>query len=318
MVSSVAERPIEIAAGVPPEAGACPLCDSRATAVVARRVRDCEYAAPGEYCWLRCDGCGLIRLDPMPTDEVLALAYPSDYHAYVGPRSGLTSKLIALARARNARALTRRLAPGACVLDIGCATGLLLEAIGRRSGCRLYGVEYKPEAAAEARRRGIEVWEGELEQADIRDASMDLALMQHVLEHVRNPVETLRSVHRVLAPGGRLAGELPNFDSWDARLFGRFWGGGHAPRHLWHFTPDSLRAALRHAGFVDVEIAPALHTGHWALSIQHALRRGRTDGLVSGRAWYYPLLLVATIPVNCLQMAVMKTGVMRFTASKPS
>ena len=87
-----------------------------------------------------------------------------------------------------------------------------------------------------------------------------------------------------------------------------------------HFTPASLSAALRHSGFTGIRITPALHTGHWALSIQHALRRGRTDcaGLVSGRSWYYPFMLILTIPMNCLQMTLRKTGVMRFEARKPA
>ena len=299
---------------------ACPLCGCCETTVVDDHVGDYEYAAPGVYRWLRCGDCELIRLDPSPSAEILDRAYPPHYHAYVAPKSALTERLIAVSRTRTARALARLVPAGGTILDVGCSTGRLLEAVSRIKTCRPLGVEYKPEAGAEARRRGIDVFDGELEDADIEPGSVDVAVMQHVLEHVRNPVETLQHLQRILRPGGTLVGELPNFDSWDARLFGRLWGGGHAPRHLWHFTPKSLRRALEHCGFSDVRIRPALHTGHWALSVQHALRRGRCDdaGLTAGRSWYYPLLLVATIPVNCLQMPLLKTGVMRFQAGKPS
>jgi SAM-dependent methyltransferase len=257
----------------------------------------------------------------MPGGDVLDRAYPAHYHAYVPPRSGLTRRLIALSRARVASKLARLVPPDGTVLDIGCGTGALLDHIGRAAGgnVRRIGVEYKPEAAAAARARGIETFCGELESAAIADGSVDLAILQHVLEHVRDPIETLRRIAGLLRPGGALAGELPNAGSWDARLFGRLWGGGHAPRHLWHFDPGVLRAALERAGFREIVITPALHTGHWAGSLQHALRRGRRDerGLVSGRAWYYPLLLLATIPASAASMPFNRSGVMRFVARTP-
>lgn len=298
----------------------CPLCGGGETAVVCRGVQDYEYGAPGRYQWLRCTGCELIRLDPAPTPEILDQAYPPHYHAYTAPRSVITRRLLARSRARAARSLAGALPPGACILDVGCATGLLLESIRRLGRFRLFGVEYRPDAAEQARRRGIEVWAGEFENADVPTDTMDLVIMQHVLEHVSDPIETLRRVRAILRPGGRLVGELPSFDSWDARLFGRYWGGGHAPRHLFHFTPASLTAALRHCGYENVRIRPALHTGHWALSIQHLLRRGRTDtaGLVSGRSRYYPFMLLLTVPINTVQMALGKTGIIRFEAWRPS
>ena len=298
----------------------CPLCGGGETAVVCRDVQDYEYGAPGTYQWLRCTGCGLIRLDPVPTAAILDQAYPPHYHAYTTPRSAITRRLLAGSRMRAARSLARSLPDGASILDVGCSTGLLLEAVRRVGRFRLFGVEYKPDAAEQARRGGIEVWTGELENADVPAGSMDLVIMQHVLEHVPAPIETLRRVRAILRPGGRLVGELPSFDSWDARLFGRYWGGGHAPRHLFHFTPASLTAALQHCGYTDVRIRPALHTGHWALSIQHLLRRGRTDtaGLASGRSRYYPFMLLLTVPINTVQMALGKTGIIRFEARTPA
>jgi fatty acid desaturase len=63
--------------------GVCCLCGGADGEVVGDRLRDFEYGAPGVYRWLKCRGCGLIRLDPVPTREVLALAYPQDYLVYM-------------------------------------------------------------------------------------------------------------------------------------------------------------------------------------------------------------------------------------------
>lgn len=297
----------------------CPLCTSRQDFILESAVKDFEYGAPGEYRWMQCQGCQLIRLDPVPTPAILAQAYPPTYHSYVLPASRLTRQLRSVLRKKWAQRIVRGLSPDAAILDIGCSRGDLLQTIGTLGSYRLYGVEYNGRAAEEARQKGVQVWEGDIEKVDIPAQSMDVVVMHHVLEHVFDGVKTMQKVQAVLKPGGTVTGELPNIDSWDARLFGRYWGGGHAPRHLWHFTPATLRQLLAQCEFEDIHITPALHTGHWALSIQNALRRNNHTlyGLISGRAWYYPLFLVATLPINLLQYPFLKTGVMQFTARKP-
>lgn len=298
----------------------CHICGNARLESIQDGVRDQEYGAPGTYSWIRCAGCHLVKLDPMPDNRVLALAYPEHYHAYATPQSAISRRLILGATKKNAQGLARRLPPGGSVLDVGCSTGDLLTEIGALGDFKLFGVEYKPSAAETARQRGIHVWQGDFEDAAIPPASMDLIVMQHVLEHVRDPAKVLAIVARVLKPGGVIVGELPNLRSWDAALFGRYWGGGHAPRHLWHFTPDTLRALLERTGLREATTSPALHTGHWALSIQNFLRRNATDtaGLTSGRSWYYPLFLLATVPINAIQLLLNRTGVMRFSARKPA
>ncbi len=309
MMSAEIEDP-----AVPQPVSACPLCMCEERQALAEAVKDFEYGAPGEYTWLKCSRCQLVGIAPIPGPEILEQAYPSDYHAYVPAQSKLTRKLQSLSRQRTARAHASLAPTAGSILDIGCSTGLLLSAIGDLGRYQLFGVEYDRVAAASARARGIQVWEGDFADADIPPNSMDLVIAQHVLEHVLDPIETLRKIMTILKPGGRLAGELPNLDSWDARLFGRYWGGGHAPRHIFHFTPETLTRALHQCGFGETRIEPSLHTGHWALSIQNYLRRHKRtlQGLHSGRAWYYAPLLLATVPVNLLQMKNVKTGVMRF------
>jgi SAM-dependent methyltransferase len=286
--------------------------------VAQRGVRDLEYDAPGTYRWLKCGACGLVRLEPFPTREVLSLAYPDHYHAYAKPSSAITRALVRLSKRKTAERLASYLPTGGTILDVGCSTGELLGAVGKLGNFQLWGVEYKAEAASEAEAHGIRVWRGEFEHADVPSASVDVVVLQHVLEHVSDPSDTLRKIGRALRPSGWLFGEVPNIDSLDARIFGPYWGGGHAPRHLWHFTPQTLRDTLHRSGFESLSVEPVLHTGHWALSVQNALRRHRRDSrdLTSGRAWYYPALLVALLPINLLEVFLSKTGVIRFQARR--
>jgi SAM-dependent methyltransferase len=297
----------------------CPVCGGDQFELTEKGVRDYEYLSPGEFDWLKCQKCDLTILDPMPTAEQLFLAYPSNYHSFQLPTSLITKSLLRFSRHRQARYFSTLINGKGRVLDIGCSTGELLKEIGKTGSFDLYGVEYDQNTAEVARSKGIKVQAGSFEDAELPMNHFTMVTMQHVLEHVTDPELTLRKNYQILESNGVLVGELPNIDSWDARLFGRFWGGGHTPRHIWHYSPDNLRIALEAAGFTEIKISSALHTGHWACSFQNLLRRNRFDesGLKNGRAWYYPFLLLACVPINLVQMAFLKTGIMRFECIKP-
>lgn len=301
-----------------PKVDNCPLCNSKGHEIIQKDVRDYEYGTKDSYNWIKCNGCKLIRIDPIPSLDTLSRAYPPNYHAYVTPKSKITQKLQAITRKILAKKIASYLPSDSSILEIGCSTGLLLEAISSYGNYNLFGVEYKIEAAKEANKRGIKTWNGTFEDAPIPHKTMDLVILQHVIEHVFNPVEIMHKIYGSLKTGGKVIGELPNFDSWDASIFGKYWGGGHAPRHIWFFTPTTLKNMLELCNFKNIKIKPCLHTGHWALSIQNYLRRNKKDtsDLSSGRTWYYPLLLIATIIPNIIQMPALKTGVINFEAQK--
>jgi SAM-dependent methyltransferase len=294
----------------------CPLCESSSSQVIEESIKDYEYGVEEEYKWLKCQDCGLVRVDPIPSPEVLNKAYPPHYHSYVKPTSVITRTLISMLRKLTAKKIKALVPQEASLLEIGCSTGDLLEEIGKNSNYGLYGVEYREAAAKEAESKGIKIWQGSLEEADIQENQMDLVIMNHVLEHVYNPVTTLQQLCKILKPGGKIIGELPNIDCWDFYLFGKYWGGGHVPRHIWHFTPEILRHCLERCGFSKIKISPSLHTGTCALSVQTLFRcnKDNCDDLKFGRTWYYPFWLVLLIPINLLAMPLLKTGVMKFEA----
>ncbi len=102
--------------------------------------------------------------------------------------------------------------PGSNVLDIGCADGSVARMLVKR-GCRVWGVETDKSAAAEAERYCEQVLVGDVEQINLRtslDLQFDVVLLLDVLEHLREPEETLRAAAALLAPGGRLLASIPN------------------------------------------------------------------------------------------------------------
>ncbi len=147
------------------------------------------------------------------------------------------------------------LGSGRRLLEVGCASGAVLEAAARR-GWSVQGVEYSADAAGEARAHGVPVALGGIEDARLPDAAFDVVFLGDVLEHVPDPAKTLREVARVLAPGGAFALRGPMatnslarrlglavMDAMGKRLFLR-----EPPYHLWEFEPATLTKLTRSAG----------------------------------------------------------------------
>jgi len=128
------------------------------------------------------------------------------------------------------------------VLDVGCGAGDLLLAL-RDDGWSVHGVEPSPPGAEQAREKhGLDVVTGRFEQAALPDSSFDVIVFSGVLEHVHDPLGSLRRTHELLAPGGLVAILfLPMLDSPEARLFGPRWLALDLPRHLTHFEDTTFR-----------------------------------------------------------------------------
>lgn len=226
---------------------ACPLCGEETT---QHRfiAHDRLLGRPGEFPVVRCTGCGLIFLKPRPTAEALGAYYPDDYYP-LDEQPAPEAEEVArdLLRTVSAAARTHGI-DRPRILDVGCGVGLFLH-LAQQVGMEVRGIELSASAVNYARTNyGFDVHHGTLEDAEIAPASCDIVVMWHVLEHLPDPVAGLRQVAEILAPGGLLLAAVPNFGSYEARLFGRRWYSLDAPRHLYHFTPETLRSAVSRAG----------------------------------------------------------------------
>jgi len=93
------------------------------------------------------------------------------------------------------------------------------------------------------------VYQGDIRRLDDWASCFDVITLNHVIEHVHDPIAVLRACHRLLKPGGRLWLETPNVDSLGLARFGRNWRGLETPRHLVLFGRRGLRQACMAAGF---------------------------------------------------------------------
>ncbi|MGD1026978.1 class I SAM-dependent methyltransferase [Candidatus Binatus soli] len=182
------------------------------------------------------------------------------------------------------------------MLDVGCGDGYALN-MAQELGWNTEGVDFDAQAVDAARRKGLSVRLGSLAAQRYPDESFDLVLMNHVIEHLHDPLGTLREIRRVLAVGGTLAVTTPNAESWGHRHFGPSWLGLHPPQHLQIFTGNGLATLARRAGFVQSAVSSTLRTTpfnfvqsplirrggrvEWLRSLTHAdVRYGRAASLV--------------------------------------
>jgi 2-polyprenyl-3-methyl-5-hydroxy-6-metoxy-1,4-benzoquinol methylase len=222
----------------------CPVCAS-----VRARPR---FAVEGIASRLVvCEGCGSGRLDPLPSDAEIASYYPDAYYGDPGRAkfSGLIEWLVRLVGARHVRFFLAGLPEGARVLDVGCGRGVLLREIASR-GFEAHGIELSEAAARGADPRAHIRIAPRLSEAGYPDAFFDEVILWHVLEHLRDPRETLQQAQRVLRPGGRLVIAVPNFTSAQARWAGPAWFHLDLPRHLHHFGLSALERLITDTGFI--------------------------------------------------------------------
>jgi 2-polyprenyl-3-methyl-5-hydroxy-6-metoxy-1,4-benzoquinol methylase len=145
------------------------------------------------------------------------------------------------------------LTQGRRLLEVGCASGAVLEA-AQKKGWQVQGVEYSADAAREAAAHGVPVHIGGLEDAGLPE--QDVIFMGDVLEHVPDPSATLREAARILAPGGALALRGPLTTNSFARRLGLTYMEAfkqrlllrEPPYHLWEFEPETLTKLVRGAG----------------------------------------------------------------------
>jgi 2-polyprenyl-3-methyl-5-hydroxy-6-metoxy-1,4-benzoquinol methylase len=149
------------------------------------------------------------------------------------------------------------------VLDVGCATGYLAQALVER-GCTVSGLDFDVEAAEEARPHLERLVIGDLETMDLPEAfgddRFDVIVFGDVLEHLKDPLPVLRSARRLLAVGGSVVASIPNIAHGSVRLAllaGRF---DYQPlglldsTHIRFFTRSSVEDLFREAGMVPIDV----------------------------------------------------------------
>lgn len=268
----------------------CYLCQSPGRKLYQNR-EDTLFNSPGLWDFRECQNsrCGLIWMDPMPSREDVGKLYSNYYthrgdsltevsrlrkamravrDAYLAGRFGYVELarpwhrpagwllyLLPFSRARidfDIMCLAAR--ERGYLLEIGCGRGEFLTRM-QRLGWRVSGIDPDPAAVASARQSpGLDLRCGSLDEIGFPANSFHVITMNHVIEHVHDPLKLLQECRRILRPGGKIVLTTPNTWSWGHKLFTSHWRGLEPPRHLMLFSPPAMQECADRSGFETVTL----------------------------------------------------------------
>jgi 2-polyprenyl-3-methyl-5-hydroxy-6-metoxy-1,4-benzoquinol methylase len=213
------------------------------------------------FFFVKCCRCGLVQRNPQPDkNEIIARyssIYGNDYLSYELENEAAFLKLQQLALEdagfpgleKTLFADTARSdafdAPS--VLDIGCATGALLDYLCGK-GWRVTGVEISPCAGYAKNERKLDVRNIPLEENNFPDSSFDVILASHLIEHLNSPKTFLEETYRILKDNGCLFITTPNISGFQSFIFGSRWRSAIFD-HLYLFSKRTLSKMLKTVGF---------------------------------------------------------------------
>lgn len=308
---------------------ACPVCRDERSRLMWQ-LGDRLFATTGKRFEVRrCEACDTDFLDPMPQADELASYYPQGYWVGTEPEEkggGLLARGFEAYRRlvlrnhvtfvervidqQEQRGLTPR------IIDVGCGDGSYLDALGAGS---CLGMDISMPALQASRLRGLAgvqgtVCTGERPTAPFADDAFSLITSFHFLEHVADPRPVLRELRRILRPDGDLVLQVPNKDSWQARLLGRRWSGLDVPRHLVNYSARTVRHVLEECGFevvreshLSVRDGPMTLANSLTPSLYPPARHTRPEPDTGLRAWCtstaYLAVVVGSLPFSLLESA---------------
>jgi len=242
----------------------CSVCGN-STENYIDRLFDDRYGYPGFFTLVRCLACGhkqlLAEFDPEALQQLYTEFYPrstydlANYKPH-GEVHGLKPWLVG-----EYCAAFRWVPRDVRVLDIGCGFG---ETLGyhRARGCDVYGVEADENMRRVAEKYQYKVHVGLFDSTLYEPAFFDYVTMDHVIEHVTNPLKTMKGIAAILKTNGTVILSTPNANGWGARLFGRRWINWHTPYHLHFFSTTSMAFAAEKAGLV-LEQTKTITSSEW-------------------------------------------------------
>lgn len=211
-----------------------------------------EFWDLGAFSFSKCPKCSLVYQNPQPLSSDIHVRYDNDYFKYEIENESSFLELMLLGLKDIGFIPEKINKDSKSILDIGCATGLFLSYM-KGLGWDTKGVEVCKEACDYGNRvRGVNIYHGILESAEIPRESFDIIHLSHVIEHVNEPDAFLNCIYDLLKPGGTIYCTTPNVSGFQAKLFKIRWRSAIAD-HLFLFSTYTLRKLLSKAGFQELK-----------------------------------------------------------------
>ena len=257
----------------------CPVCKS---IQIQPQLSAKDYTVSGEiFSIVACNNCTHLFTQNVAEQNEIGKYYASEnYISHSNTQVGFVNKLYHSIRKKTLQS-KKKLIEGETqkstgnILDIGCGTGAFLYTM-KTGGWEITGLEPDETARAKAKTLyGIEPQPSN-NIFNLPDNNYDAITMWHVLEHVHQLNEYVEQLKNMLTDNGKIFIAVPNYTSYDAQHYGQFWAAYDVPRHLYHFSPDSMKRLLEQHGLTIKKIKPMWFDSFYVsmLSEQHKNGKG--------------------------------------------
>lgn len=288
----------------------CPLCLNHELNRVLRAVD--HHLSNEVFAISHCEQCGFLFTNPRPGTSELGRYYASsNYISHSNSKRGIIPWLYYFARSIALRSKHRTISKfsgGKTLLDYGCGAGSFLAHM-RARGYSAEGVEPDDDARRAAQQTSSCPVHPSLDQ--VTHPLFSVVTLWHVLEHVTDPVDTIRKLGQRLTPNGVLLVAVPDISSWDAEHYGPKWAALDVPRHLSHFRPKDIDRVAQGAGlYVVARRRLWFDAPYISLLSERYSGRGRVSALLLGllKGGYSNLISVFTGRSTSSTLFVLKHG----------
>lgn len=240
----------------------CDLCGKDDSKIIFENVHDTNLWLPGKFNVVQCKNCGLNYVNPQLNPELIQKYYPEKYGPYKKENS-LILKFKKLIWSWEKKKIHKLVEHRGNILEIGCARGDFLNFIG--NGYNLYGIEMDEKSVqATSEYDNIKVWRGKFEEFNFpNDLKFDLIILFFVLEHLPSVRAAFKKMTSIIAPNGKLLISVPNYNSWDRVIFGKYWNCLDVPRHYFTFTESTIKQYAKNYNFDIIGIKHSAVPNDW-------------------------------------------------------
>jgi 2-polyprenyl-3-methyl-5-hydroxy-6-metoxy-1,4-benzoquinol methylase len=260
----------------------CPVCGN----IVFTHFLDVtdHFLTQEEFSIQECNSCRFRFINPRPGKQEIGRYYQSEeYISHDSGKNDLQSRIYKFARILSIRkkfSIVRNYSFGGTILDIGCGTGEFLYYC-RKKNFEVKGVEPNGKARAFALSKNEILANEHLESLSDSPGSFNCITMWHVLEHIHNLNDLVIQAKRLLAPEGVFIVAVPNSNSWDAEKYQKFWAAYDVPRHLYHFTKETMQKLASRNGLEIIKIYPQGLDAYYVSLLSEKYLTGKTNYLKS-------------------------------------
>lgn len=276
---------------------------------------------PGIFNIVKCLNCGLVYLNPRPTN--ISAYYPNDYKPYNLEKEDffelLNSKLMDSyykdhrGLADMLKAFFYRLFYSPIpkqrvgrILDVGCGNGLSLYNL-KKHNWDVYGFDMSEEAVNFAKQKFDlqNVKHCLVDFMEYPSEYFDVVTMSHVIEHLKEPAETLKKINSILKDDGLMVITTPNVNSFNFKFFGKYWFPLDTPRHLNLFSRSTINKILSANGFLLKKVGGDFSTDHFVKSVEYKFK-----------IKHIRKIRFIFLPLTVLLLFLKKSDVLKFYAVK--